>query len=105
MQATAIFQTQHAPRHLARLCEHFSTKVDATFSDTLGHVAFPFGTCELTAEETQLTLLVSADDAVQLSQVMDVTTRHLERFAFRENPQIEWDVAIAAPDATTRRDP
>ncbi|MEO1557907.1 MAG: DUF2218 domain-containing protein, partial [Pseudomonadota bacterium] len=84
MHATATFQTQHATRHLAALCQHFSKRVTATLTGTSGHVAFPFGACDLAADEARLILTASASDADQLDLVIDVVTRHLERFAFRE---------------------
>lgn len=92
VHAKTTFRTEHATRHLAALCQHFSKKVTATFSGATGHVAFPFGACELTADETHLMLKASASEADQLDMVIDVVTRHLERFAFRENPILDWDI-------------
>lgn len=93
MQATATFHTQQATRHLAALCQHFAKKVQVTLTASKGHVVFPFGTCDLTANDAQLMLRVSASDAEQLDLAIDVVTRHLERFAFRENPDLDWDIS------------
>ena len=100
MHAIATFQTNHAERYLAALCQHFAKKVTATFTASAGHVAFPFGACELTAHDAHLMLNVTASDADQLDLVIDVVTRHLERFAFRENPKLDWDLR-SQPLSTT----
>ena len=90
MKAIATFQTEHANRYLATLCKHFSHKVAVTYDDQGGHVDFPFGQCGLMAESGHLTLTATASDAAHLDTVTEVITRHLERFAFRENPRIDW---------------
>ncbi|MEO0485874.1 MAG: DUF2218 domain-containing protein [Pseudomonadota bacterium] len=90
VHAKATFQTPQATRHLVALCTHFSRRITATCTDTAGHVAFPFGTCDLMADATQLTFVAAAPDAGKLFQITDVVTRHLERFAFRENPTLDW---------------
>lgn len=102
MNATATFKSENAARHLAALCQHFSKKIKTTFSERIGHVAFPFGACDLTADDACLTLTASASEADQLDLVIDVVTRHLERFAFRENPQLDWEMADAAPTTSLR---
>ena len=90
MNATATFQTENASRHLAALCQHFARKTAASHDDHTGHVEFPFGQCTLTADSASLALTATAPDAAGLDTVMEVLTRHLERFAFRENPRLEW---------------
>lgn len=104
LQATATFRTQHATRHLVALCQHFSKKLRVTFTASTGHVAFPFGDCDLTANDAQLMLTVSAGDVDQLDLVMDVVTRHFERFAFRENPDLDWDIPSRPPSQTSLKE-
>lgn len=84
------------------MCTHFARKVPAICDDRSGQVAFPFGRCDMMADDACLTLTVSASDTVQLDQVIDIVTRHLERFAFRENPVLTWrPVADPPPPPTT----
>lgn len=90
MNAIATFPTDHAARHLAAMCKHFAHRVPATFDDRSGTVEFPFGRCDMLADAESLTLTASSTDKAQLDQVVDVITRHLERFAFRENPDLAW---------------
>jgi len=83
---------------MAALCQHFAQKVKTTFSASAAHVSFPFGACEFEADDTHLKLTAKAGSADQLDQVVDIVTRHLERFAFRENPDLDWRKATLAQD-------
>ncbi len=96
MQTTTTFKTPRARRYLKALCHHFGRKVAADCDDTRGWVQFHFGRCAMTASDTQLDLVASADSALHLRQVVTITTSHLERFAFRENPSLDWSDDIAS---------
>ncbi|MEM9761798.1 MAG: DUF2218 domain-containing protein [Pseudomonadota bacterium] len=93
MQAFATFETDQASRHLHALCRHFARRVPVTTDDQSGHVAFPFGDCALHAAGDALEMAASAEDRVRLDRVIEVVTRHLERFAFRENPILSWTMS------------
>ncbi|MGI3187413.1 DUF2218 domain-containing protein [Nioella aestuarii] len=97
MNATATFATDRASRYLKALCHHFGRKVEAQCDETSGRVKFPFGRCDLAADADQLTLQVSADDPRRLDQLAQIITRHLERFAFRENPELDWSRTPTEP--------
>ena len=90
MNAVTTFSTEHAARHLAAMCRHFARKVPATFDERTGFVEFAFGRCDMTADAECLRLLASAPDKKRLDEIVDIITRHLERFAFRENPNLSW---------------
>jgi len=90
LKALASFQTSDASRYLGMLCNHFGKKVKAACDDHEGWIDFPFGRCELTAEDGMLALRASAADQPLLDQVKQIVASHLERFAFRENPILEW---------------
>lgn len=90
MKSAAFFETDRASRHLTALCHHFGRKVAADCTATAGWVEFSFGRCELSANETHLKLHVSADDQEKLDTMVQVMTSHLDRFAFRENPELVW---------------
>ncbi|MDA7425689.1 DUF2218 domain-containing protein [Thalassococcus lentus] len=92
MNATANFETEYAARYLANLCKHFARRIPTTHQDTFGTVEFPFGRCQMSAHQNRLTLEAFADDATGLGQVTELVTRHLERFAFRENPLLDWQL-------------
>ncbi len=102
MNATATFETEYAARYLVTLCKHFAQRVPAQHDERVGTIKFPFGQCRLSVHDDILTLVASANDTVQLEQVVDVVSRHFERFAFRENPLLEWQPEkCAIPDTQT----
>lgn len=94
MQTSATFETPRAERYLKTLCHHFGRKVAAECDDTKGWIEFPFGRCEMEAEDGNLELHATADSARGLAQVTQIITSHLERFAFRENPTLNWHQTI-----------
>jgi len=99
MNATASFKTTHADRYLAALCTHFAAKVPARQTGRCGHITLPFGICDLTADDDGLAMAAKAKDALSLARVVEVMTRHVERFAFRENPHLDWTLpAHPQPD-------
>lgn len=93
MEATTHFNTEHAERYLGTLCKHFGHKVPVTHTRNQGAIKLPFGTCTLSASDSGLTLHVTADDRAKLEQTVQVITSHLERFAFREDPDLSWAFA------------
>ncbi|WP_390911041.1 DUF2218 domain-containing protein [Pseudosulfitobacter sp. SM2401] len=90
MNTFASFKTDGAGRYLAALCAHFGRKVEVEYDINKGWVQFPFGRCEMIADDNKLDLLASAEDQPRLDQVVHILTSHLERFAFRENPTLVW---------------
>lgn len=69
---------------------HFGRKVEVNYTSQVGKVSFAFGRCAMKANRHQLRLTASAESEGELDLVVDVVTRHLERYAFRENPCLEW---------------
>ncbi len=90
MKSLASFQTRNASRYLNMLCTHFGKKVDAGSAGEKGWVEFPFGRCDMTADDSQLEMQAMAEDQPLLDLVIRIVTSHLERFAFRENPVLDW---------------
>ncbi|WP_281858939.1 DUF2218 domain-containing protein [Litoreibacter halocynthiae] len=93
---TARISTTRASTYLQQLCKHFGHKVEVQFDPTSGHISFPFGQCDLSATQDNLDLTVSAETDADLSKTSRVIASHLERFAFRENPEFEWQPHTAA---------
>ena len=90
MNAQTIFQTENAQRYLGTMCKHFGHKVPVQVEDKAGQITFPFGKCDLKADETSLQLSIDTDNQADLDKAIKVVTSHLERFAFRESPTLEW---------------
>ncbi|WP_323771709.1 DUF2218 domain-containing protein [Antarctobacter sp.] len=93
MNASTFFSTDRADRYLGTLCKHFGHKVPVRHDKGTGQIELPFGLCVLSADETGLALSVEASDKSQLDKTIKVISSHLERFAFRENPDLTWTVA------------
>jgi len=96
MQATATIRTAAAQRYLGQFCKHFAHKlpVDLDPANASGQVTFGAGTCRLLADGQTLTLDLDAPAADELNSLQDVVTRHLVRFAFREDLTVTWDVVV-----------
>lgn len=90
MNASTFFKTENAERYLGTLCKHFGHKVPVSFEPGAGHIELPFGQCDLRADTDGLRLTAIAADTPELDKTIEVITNHLERFAFRENPDLTW---------------
>lgn len=90
MKSSAIFLTDRAVRYLSMICQHFDHKVEATCKPGKGHVRFSFGQCEMSADAHALAFVATAEDEANLDKVRRIVTSHLDRFAFRENPDLSW---------------
>ena len=96
MEMIATVQSERAARYMTALCHHFGRKTDAGCVDTRGWVQFPFGRCDMTITDHELRLHAQADDEDALEQVIQIVTSHLDRFAFRENPDLNWRLVKAS---------
>ena len=90
VRSEARLATSRSARYLGQLCKHFTHRVPASFSGAQGRVELPTGVCEMEAAGDLLILRAAAVDEPSLSQVEEVVGRHLERFAFRDQPEIRW---------------
>ena len=90
MKASTIFTTENAERYLGTLCKHFGHKVPVTHEPGSGRIDLPFGQCALRADTAGLGLTATAEDRPSLDKTIDVISSHLDRFAFRENPELTW---------------
>jgi hypothetical protein len=90
VRSIAEITTPKAARYLQQLCKHFEHKRPVTYDERSGQIAFSIGDCRLDAAETVLRLSLAAPDSAQMAQLQEVVARHLLRFAFREEMQIDW---------------
>jgi len=90
MQSEARITTERASRYLQQLCKHFAHKLPTSHTPQEGRIEFGIGVCALQAEPETLVLTADAPDAASLDRLEDVVARHLERFAFRDKPEIRW---------------
>lgn len=88
--ATATVPTEKGSRYLQQLCKHFAHKLPVTFDEHKGSISFSIGECALAADGDALTITATSASEAELEQLKDVIVRHLARFAFREELQVEW---------------
>lgn len=94
-RSNAKFTTERASGYLQQLCKHFAHKIEVQFDPEAGLIQFPFGQCNLNANQGVLDLTVTAETQSDLTKACRVIGSHLERFAFRENPKIDWQTVAA----------
>jgi hypothetical protein len=90
VRSEARVATTRASRYLGQLCKHFEHRIPATYTRDHGRLEFASGVCHLDATDDVLVLRAEAPDEAQLGQLEGVVARHLERFAFRDKPEIRW---------------
>jgi hypothetical protein len=88
--STAQIDTELASRYLGQLCNHFKHKVPVQQDGARGRIEFSTGICTLQAETGLLILHAQSETDDALVQLEAVVARHLERFAFRDKPEISW---------------
>jgi len=92
MLAKATVETTNAKRYLGQFAKHFAHKlpVELAADNTSGTVVFGAGSCVMSADEQRLALALesSADD---MPRLQDVVAKHLVRFAFREELNLDWN--------------
>jgi uncharacterized protein len=72
------------------MCQHFGHKLLVARREAGTSITFSAGVCQLAAKPDLLILQASADDAATLETLEDVVARHLKRFAFREDLDVNW---------------
>ena len=90
LSSQARVSTPAGSRYLQQLCKHWAHKFPVSHDTKQGRIEFSAGSCELAADDTALTMTVSAGEAASLPVLEDVIERHLKRFAFREALEISW---------------
>lgn len=93
LTSEARINSEMAGRYMRQLCSHFAHKIPASYTDDSGRIEFEMGLCTLAVEGDQLVMRAHAEDAEKLKAVEDVVGRHVERFAWREAPQVTWSRA------------
>ena len=90
VRSTAEVATARAARYMTQLCKHFAHRCPVTHDERAGRISFAMGECRLHAATGVLTLSLEAAEAPRMAQLQEVVARHLLRFAFREDMQVDW---------------
>lgn len=88
--AESRIQTAHASKYIAQLCKHFHHKVPVEYDEISGRVDFQPGLCMLQVADGALVIRCEAEDEAGLGRLKFILEDHLQRFAWREKPLIEW---------------
>lgn len=109
IRSAARLESDRAGRYLVQLCKHFAHKVPARYepapparggkrhgaegaeADSLaGTVDFPWGVCRLLSRPGSLEMTCEAAEPEALRRIEHVVTDHVERFAWRDKPRLDW---------------
>ncbi|MEG3169249.1 DUF2218 domain-containing protein [Sphingomonas sp. LB3N6] len=85
--SVARVPTHSASKYLQQLAKHWSHKMEVTFSEKEGRIAFPNGAVlEMRADIETLDVALSVPESEDVDRMRGVVSSHLDRFAFREAP-------------------
>lgn len=91
MKSTTRVATKEGKNYIGKLCRHFRHKIEATYTETEGKAVFPKGVCLMRAEPDALQFDIEAESAEAVAKIQGVIDRHLIKFAFREQLEIQWE--------------
>lgn len=86
----AVVVTHHASRYLQQLSKHWAHKFATEFTPSSSKIALPLGEVRLSANERSLIIEITALKSDDLTVVRDVVQTHIERFAFKETLEFDW---------------
>jgi len=90
--------TASASRYLQQLAKHWSHKMEVSYSEQEGRIAFLNGSVlEMRADSETLDVVLTVPDGEDVARMREVVSSHLDRFAFREAPlTFDWQAGGAA---------
>ncbi len=89
VKETLVVTSKPSP-YLKQLCRHFGHRLEVSFDDDRGQIAFPFGTGELERAGEGLLLRARAGSEEDLRRVEEVVGSHLARFGRRDGLEVSW---------------
>lgn len=90
LTSETLVSTDKPSPYLKQLCRHFGHRVEVSFDDEQGSIAFEFGRCELQRTDDGLLLRAQAASQENLARVEQVVGSHLARFGRRDNLEVAW---------------
>jgi caffeoyl-CoA O-methyltransferase len=96
--AQATVATERPARYIKQLVSHLGRNLTTELAeDGTGTIRRGTGRCVLSPQPTALRMSADAEDAEELAALQDVVTRHLMRFAHREQLQVTWTTSTDSP--------
>ncbi|MBL7736395.1 MAG: DUF2218 domain-containing protein [Chitinophagaceae bacterium] len=93
IQSSAKILTKEGSAYIRKLCRHFAHKVPASYTESDGRAELPGCICLMHADTDALAFTVTGKSTGEVMRAEDIITRHLLKFAFREQLEISWDQA------------
>ena len=93
-QSHARVETVNAGKYLQQLCKHFAHKVAVDFDREKARVEFPPGPCLILAEDDALSFFCQSVQQSGLERIQLIIDDHLKRFAWREEPVVDWQAGL-----------
>ncbi len=90
MKTKTTIATKAGASYIGKLCRHFVHKIEASYTGNAGKAVFPFGVCLMHADDDTLTFEVDAVDAEGADKIKGTLDRHLIKFAYKEQLEINW---------------
>ena len=88
-----LVATSKPSAYLKQLCRHFGHRLEVSFDDDTGRIAFPDGLVELERTDDGLLLRARAQSDEELVRIEGVVGSHLARFGRRDELQVAWDTS------------
>lgn len=113
---TGRVKTPNGGKYVRQLCKHWSHKLETQVDGDVGIVTFPTAVVRMAADDEGIAITITGigttagENRADVERLTDVVARHIDRFAFREEPLVyDWarqenaasqtDEAQAAGDA------
>ncbi|MGF7153012.1 DUF2218 domain-containing protein [Novosphingobium gossypii] len=86
-----IVKTQNGGKYVRQLCKHWSHKLETQVDGDTGTVTFPNAVTVMAADADGIAITITGEDRDAVQGLTDVVARHIDRFAFREDPLVyDW---------------
>jgi len=83
--------TASGGKYVRQLCKHWAHKLPVELDGDSGTVTFPGAVVQMTGTGDAILLSISGCEEGEVNGLKGVLARHLDRFAFREQPlTYEW---------------
>lgn len=78
--------TTNGGKYVRQLCKHWSHKLEVELDGDTGKVTFPGAVATMAADGEGIAIRIAGEDREAVERLTEVVARHIDRFAFREDP-------------------
>lgn len=91
IRSSATILTKEGSAYIRKLCRHFVHKIPASYTESDGRAELPGCVCLMHADTDTLAFTITGGSAEEVMKGEAIITRHLLKFAFREQLEIFWN--------------